>query len=85
MKKASRGSRKRKKALWRFEGIQSRIPVTHDYVAPKLTRMREGPASALDDFRAALGSPPELQAAREGLARIIARSESQRDEPLRNP
>jgi Tfp pilus assembly protein PilF len=43
---------------------------------------------ALDDFRGALASRPELQAAREGLARIMAqqkRSDGERDEPSRNP
>jgi tetratricopeptide (TPR) repeat protein len=44
-------------------------------------------SQALDDFRAALSTRPELQAAREGLDRIMAlqkRSDGERDLP-RNP
>jgi tetratricopeptide (TPR) repeat protein len=43
---------------------------------------------ALDDFRAALDSRPDLRTAREGLARILAQQKQTDDksgEPKRNP
>jgi len=45
-------------------------------------------SQALDDFRGALSSHPELEAAKEGLARIMAQqqqSDDKGEEPLRNP
>jgi hypothetical protein len=43
---------------------------------------------ALDDFRAALDSRPDLRIAKEGLARIMAQQKQTDDksgEPLKNP
>jgi tetratricopeptide (TPR) repeat protein len=45
-------------------------------------------SQALNDFRAALDSHPDLQAAKEGLARIVAQQKQTDDEsgkPLKNP